>query len=87
MEVDASRQKGRFPAVCHRCGQVGHFKNQCPRRYDVRYMSSIELEDRLQEQLAIEDVTEAMNKEVEEEVTVGVEDEEGKEEGFQTGDE
>jgi hypothetical protein len=58
MEVDASKQKGRFPVVCHRCGQAGHYKHQCPLRYDVRYMSSEELEDCLQDQLTREDTAE-----------------------------
>jgi hypothetical protein len=59
MEVDASKSRGRFPIVCHRCGQTGHYKYQCPLKYDVRYMSAEELEDCLQEQLTREDVTEA----------------------------
>jgi hypothetical protein len=61
MEVDASRPRGRFPITCHRCGQAGHYKHQCPFRYDVRYMSSEELEDCLQDQLTKEDMVE--NKE------------------------
>jgi hypothetical protein len=87
MEVDASRQKGKMPMVCHRCGQAGHFKSQCPRRFDVRYMSSSELEDHLQEQLAVEDVADAMgNEPAEEEIAEG-ELKEGKAEDFQSGDE
>jgi hypothetical protein len=86
MEVDASRQRGRFPITCHRCGQVGHYQNQCPRRYDVRYMSSTELEDCLQEQLAIEDVAEAMSHGEPDEAGPEPEEKEGKED-FLQGDE
>jgi hypothetical protein len=56
MEVDASRSKSRLPVVCHRCGQPGHFRNQCPRQYDVRFMTTEELEDCLQTQLIQRDV-------------------------------
>jgi hypothetical protein len=59
MEVDASYNRGRVPIVCHRCGQPGHYKNQCPRRFDVRFMSTDEIEDLLQDQFAAQDVAEA----------------------------
>ncbi|HEV7737124.1 MAG TPA: zinc finger CCHC domain-containing protein [Chlamydiales bacterium] len=42
--------------VCHRCGQPGHFRNQCPQRYDVRFMTTDEIEDHLQEQFVQKDV-------------------------------
>jgi hypothetical protein len=80
MEVDAARQQGRFPVICHRCGQAGHYKNACPRRFDVRYLSAAELKDLLQDQLALEDAAETMGKEE------PAKEEEG-EEGFQTSDE
>jgi hypothetical protein len=57
MEVDASRSKGKVPVVCHRCGQPGHFRSHCPRQYDVRFMSTEELEECLQNQLVQKDVT------------------------------
>jgi hypothetical protein len=87
MEVDASRQRGRMPVVCHRCGQTGHFRNQCPRRFDVRYMSSVELEDHLQDQLAFEDAAEAIGKEPAEEESAEGDSKEDTKEDFQSGDE
>jgi Zinc knuckle len=60
MEVYASRNRGKAPPVCHRCGQPGHFKNQCPMRFDVRFMSTEELEDHLQNQLIQKDTIAAM---------------------------
>jgi hypothetical protein len=56
MEVDASRSRGKVPVICHRCGQPGHFRNQCPRQYDVRFMTTDELEECLQTQLVQKDV-------------------------------
>jgi hypothetical protein len=67
MEVDASRNKGRVPIVCHRCSQPGHLKNQCPRRFDVRFMTTDELEEVLQDQLASRDAATVAALEVEEE--------------------
>jgi hypothetical protein len=82
MEVDASRQQGHFPVVCHRCGQTGHYKNACPRHFDVGYLSASELEERLQEQLAIEDAADVMGNEA-----VAEEGEDKGEEDFRTGNE
>jgi hypothetical protein len=31
--------------LCRRCGEPGHFARECPKAYDVRYMSSDERED------------------------------------------
>lgn len=56
MEVDAAQNRGKLPGVCHRCGKPGHFRNQCPRQYDVRFMSTEELEEHLQAQLVQKDV-------------------------------
>jgi hypothetical protein len=85
MEVDAASNRGRIPMVCHRCGQPGHFRNQCPRRFDVRFMTVDELEDHLQTQLVQHDVA-AMTT-VEEEDRTGQPNEKGdddeQQEGFQ----
>jgi hypothetical protein len=31
--------------LCRRCGEPGHFARECPKAYDVRYMSLDERED------------------------------------------
>jgi hypothetical protein len=31
--------------LCRRCGKPGHFARECPKAYDVRYMSLDERED------------------------------------------
>jgi hypothetical protein len=31
--------------LCRRCGEPGHFTRECPKAYDVRYMSSDEREN------------------------------------------
>jgi hypothetical protein len=56
MEVDASRSRNRIPMTCHRCGQPGHFKNQCPKRFDVRFMSTDEIEEHVQQQVLQKDI-------------------------------
>jgi hypothetical protein len=83
MEVDASRSRGKVPIVCHRCGQPGHFRNQCPKQYDVRFMTTDELEDCLQNQLIQRDVASTLAvAEVEEEGMGEERVEEGSEKGF-----
>jgi hypothetical protein len=83
MEVDASRSRGKIPIVCHRCGQPGHFRNQCPKQYDVRFMTTDELEDCLQNQLIQRDIaTTVAVTEAEEEVTNEERAEEESEKGF-----
>jgi hypothetical protein len=83
MEVDASRSRGRIPIVCHRCGQPGHFRNQCPKQYDVRFMTTDELEDCLQNQLTQKDVAATVAvTDIEEEAIVEEPMEEEMERGF-----
>ncbi|HEV7736750.1 MAG TPA: hypothetical protein VGO47_05175 [Chlamydiales bacterium] len=84
MEVDASRQRGRTPVVCYRCGQAGHFKDQCPMHFDVRFMSTDELEDHLQGQLTQKDVAKS---EREPETIAAMVEGEREEEDFQEGHE
>lgn len=44
MEIDAQRAARHAQITCHRCGEVGHYANNCPTRYDIRFMSPEELE-------------------------------------------
>jgi hypothetical protein len=68
MEVDAFKSRNRSPMACHRCGQPGHFKNQCPRRFDIRYMSMEEVEEHMQNQATqadLDDLATAAPNEIE----------------------
>jgi hypothetical protein len=56
MEVDASYNRNRVPVTCHRCGQPGHFRNQCPKRFDVRFMTTEEIDDHVQNQVLQKDI-------------------------------
>ncbi|KDR68942.1 hypothetical protein GALMADRAFT_23143, partial [Galerina marginata CBS 339.88] len=40
MDIDAARKKSALPQNCRRCGELGHWANDCPHRYDVRHMST-----------------------------------------------
>jgi Retrotransposon gag protein/Zinc knuckle len=44
MDIDASKQSKAVDDTCRRCGEVGHWRNQCPHRFDVRYMDLDEKE-------------------------------------------
>lgn len=59
MEVDATRKPSPLPPVCFRCKKPGHFKDNCPLRYDVRFLDAEEKEELIQHLLAEKDVAEA----------------------------
>jgi hypothetical protein len=79
MEVDASHSKSQLPTgSCFRCGDVSHRVRECPKRFDVRFMTSDERSDLVQSVLADQDVKEALEGTKEEIREVR--------EGFQTDD-
>jgi hypothetical protein len=56
MEVDANHSKARLPVNgCFRCGNPSHQVRECPKRFDVRFMTSDEREDLIQSMLAEKD--------------------------------
>ncbi|KDR64956.1 hypothetical protein GALMADRAFT_82488 [Galerina marginata CBS 339.88] len=56
MDIDAARKKSALPQNCRRCGELGHWANDCPHRYDVRHMSTDEVQNVLEDMLARLDV-------------------------------
>lgn len=52
MDVDAARQRSQTRAplptdICRRCAQPGHWAQNCPRQYDVHFMTYEELESQI----------------------------------------
>jgi hypothetical protein len=56
--------KPRFDTTCRRCGKVGHFAKECPMSHDVRFMTSEELEEWLQQRNVAKDVASTQRREV-----------------------
>jgi len=75
MEIDATRKAKALRDNCRRCGDTGHWANDCPHRFDVRHMDTDELQTALENRLAAKDAVPAEPAlEVEEEHAVALED-------------
>jgi len=56
MDVDAARRKASVPITCYRCGKLGHKTPDCDLRFDVRALTTDELQSYLEDRLAKLDV-------------------------------
>jgi hypothetical protein len=56
MDIDANRRKTPITPTCFRCGKSGHKVPDCPVQYDVRTLTTDELEAILETRLAERDV-------------------------------
>jgi hypothetical protein len=62
MEIDAMKWRRELPDSCWRCGEVGHWAKNCPKRYDIRFLSAEEKEEIIQEWSLQADVEEVREK-------------------------
>ena len=62
MDIDAVRKRNANPVSCSRCGNLGHLLKDCPRSYDVRYMTTDERDDWVQHIMVTKDVSEVQEK-------------------------
>jgi hypothetical protein len=56
MDVDAARKKSHSDASCFRCGKIGHWGKNCPDRFDIRNLTTDEVQEVLEGRLAQLDV-------------------------------
>lgn len=45
MDLEALRRAHEASVTCHRCKEVGHYANKCPRSFDIRFMTMDEIEE------------------------------------------
>jgi len=62
MDIDAAWKLRETPDVCRRCGKPGHWSKECPKRFDICFMTVDEKHEWIQEASAQLDVEEAGEK-------------------------
>jgi hypothetical protein len=82
-DTDAARKRVATPIICHRCGGPGHMAKDCPRRYDIRYLSLEEHEEWMQEQALQQDAEEARERAEEAEMLTATEEKDSAKTDFQ----
>ena len=56
MEVDTAHLRKPTPVLCRCCGEAGHFARNCPKVYNVCYMTLKEKETWIEQHLTAADV-------------------------------
>jgi hypothetical protein len=64
MDIDATCCRNAILMLCRHCGEPGHFTRECPKAYDICYMSSDEREDWIECLLSRSDVATAKTPEI-----------------------
>jgi len=64
VETTAVKKEG---VICYRCGQAGHRKPECPKRFDIQHMTMEECEEWMQQMVLDKDMVELPENQKDEE--------------------
>jgi phage FluMu protein Com len=66
MDVDTAKKRNTTTLSCYRCNELGHLSKDCPRCFDVRFMTNDEHDEWIQQVMVAKDVSEVEHRAMEE---------------------
>ena len=76
MDVDATRRRNNTAALCYCCGKTGHMRKDCPKRFDIRFLTLDERSELAEQTFAELDANAALATEEQEEPGCAAKEEE-----------
>lgn len=67
MDIDATRRRNNTAALSYRCGKTGHMCRDCPKRFDIHFLTLDECSELAEQTFAELDANAALATEEQEE--------------------